>query len=78
MADAKEAYEQSTAHGAIGVTPPAVLRDDASATEQVIAEILMYGDCLLRFVSGSYQVMLPIHTLILLTSARGWALWVSP
>lgn len=56
MSDAKDAFEQSTAHGAVAVTEPTVLLDRETGTEQVVAEILAYGDCVLRFVSGSYQV----------------------
>ena len=56
MTDAREAFEASTANWAIPVQPPTVLRDEASGTEQVVAEILLYGDCVLRFVSGSFQV----------------------
>lgn len=54
--DAKHAYEHSTANGAVGVTPPTVLKDEATGTEQTVSEILAYGDCVLRFVSGTYQV----------------------
>jgi hypothetical protein len=56
VADAREAYAQSTANGAVGVHQPTVLRDEATATEQWVAEVKLYGDCLLRFVSGTYQV----------------------
>ena len=56
VADAREAYAQSTANGAVGVQEPTVLRDEATGTEQCVAEIRLYGDCLLRFVSGTYQV----------------------
>lgn len=36
--------------------PPTVLHDHETSTEQTIAEVLLYGDCILRFVSGSYKV----------------------
>jgi len=56
VADAREAYAQSTANGAVGVQKPTLLRDEATDTEQWVAEVKLYGDCLLRFVSGTYQV----------------------
>ena len=58
MADARQAYEASVANGAIGVQPPTTLRDEADGTEQLVAEVSLYGDCVLRFVSGKYQVSL--------------------
>ena len=33
-----------------------MLKDEPSSTEQVVAEVELYGDVLLRFVSGSFQV----------------------
>ncbi|PNW79051.1 hypothetical protein CHLRE_09g399030v5 [Chlamydomonas reinhardtii] len=53
--DAKTAYEVSVAHGAKGVLPPVELRDEASGTSQVISEVLLYGEVVLRYVSGSFQ-----------------------
>lgn len=54
--DAAEAHRQATAHGARSVLEPKVLEDEASSTEQVIAEVELYGDVVLRFVSGSFPV----------------------
>jgi hypothetical protein len=54
--DAKEAYDKSTANGARGVLEPTTRHDAASDTEQVISEIELYGDVVLRFVSGSFKV----------------------
>lgn len=56
--DAKDAYEKATANGGIGVLPPAQLADceggpGGSAT---ISEVKLYGDVVLRFVSGDYKV----------------------
>ena len=48
MDDAKTAYEVSVAHGAKGVLPPVELRDEASGTSQVISEVLLYGEVVLR------------------------------
>ncbi len=44
------------ANGGIGVLPPTTLRDDATGTEQVVSEVVAYGDVVLRYVSGSFQV----------------------
>ena len=59
VADTKQAFEASVAHGAVAVQSPTILRDEASGKEQTVAEILLYGDCVLRFVSGSFTVGLP-------------------
>ena len=56
MDDARQAYETATANGAEGVQPPTELRDSASGTEALVSEIRAYGDCVLRFISGSFQV----------------------
>lgn len=56
VADAKQAYERSVAYGAVAVQPPIMLRDKGSNKEQTVAEILLYGDCVLRFVSGDFEV----------------------
>ncbi|CAL5218591.1 g286 [Coccomyxa viridis] len=53
--DAAEAHRQATAHGARSALEPQTLRDEASSTEQVVAEVELYGDVVLRFVSGSFQ-----------------------
>ncbi|PNW79050.1 hypothetical protein CHLRE_09g398993v5 [Chlamydomonas reinhardtii] len=53
--DAKTAYEVSVAHGAKGVLPPVELRDEASGTSQVISEVIVYGDVVFRYVSGSFE-----------------------
>jgi hypothetical protein len=54
--DARQAFEVSTANGAEGVLPPTELRDDASKTSAVVSEVRAYGDCVLRFISGTFQV----------------------
>lgn len=50
VADAAEAYRLSTENGAKGVTGPTVLTDDGG--KQVISEIHLYGDVVLRFVQN--------------------------
>lgn len=54
--DAAAAYQASVAAGGVGVLPPTTLQDKASGTTQVIAEVKLYGDVVLRYVSGSFQV----------------------
>lgn len=56
--DAQEAFEVSTANGAEGVLRPTQLRDEASGTSALVSEIRAYGDCVLRFISGDFQVLL--------------------
>ncbi len=54
--DAADAHEKATANGAVSRLEPVTLKDEESETEQVVSEVLLYGDVVLRFVSGSYQV----------------------
>ncbi len=54
--DAADAHQKATANGAISRLEPAKLKDEETGTEQVVSEVLLYGDVVLRFVSGSYQV----------------------
>ena len=53
--DARIAYEVSTANGAIGVLEPTVLVDKASGKTQVISEIKLVGDGVIRWVSGDFD-----------------------
>ncbi|KXZ47898.1 hypothetical protein GPECTOR_32g511 [Gonium pectorale] len=53
--DARAAYEASVAHGGKGVLPPLELKDTASGATQTVAEVLLYGDVVLRYVSGSFS-----------------------
>ena len=56
MEDAAEAHKQATSHGARSALEPTTLKDEATSTEQVVSEVELYGDVVLRFVSGSFQV----------------------
>ncbi|EFN58665.1 hypothetical protein CHLNCDRAFT_20078 [Chlorella variabilis] len=53
--DAAEAYRIATAHGGVGVAPPTTRTDAASGTSLTWSEVQLYGDCVLRFVSGDYE-----------------------
>ena len=59
--DAAAAFEACVKHGGVAVTPPRVLtsggKGDATggtSTGKTIAEVRLYGDVVLRFVSGDY------------------------
>jgi hypothetical protein len=54
--DAAEAFRISTSRGGDPVSPPWTRTDAASGTSCTCAEIRLYGDCVLRFVSGGFQV----------------------
>lgn len=56
--DAAEAHRQATSHGARSALEPTVLSDEASATHQTVSEVELYGDVVLRFVSGTFKVSL--------------------
>lgn len=59
--DARAAYEQCVANGGRPVLPPTEREDPATSTTQVVSEIELYGDVVLRFVSGTFQVQLLVH-----------------
>lgn len=50
--DAAAAYAQATTHGGVGVLPPSPLGPGGTV---VISEVKLYGDVVLRFVSGAAQ-----------------------
>ena len=56
MVDAREAYEVATANGAVSVQPPTVLHDGSGGGSKTVSEVVAYGDCVLRFVSGDFKV----------------------
>lgn len=53
VGDAREAFERAVAHGARPVQAPVELRDELGAL--VVSEIALYGDVVLRFLSGDYR-----------------------
>jgi 4-hydroxyphenylpyruvate dioxygenase len=59
--DAVEAYRISVEHGAVSVLEPHVLSDDAKGGKMAMAEVKLYGDVVLRYVSeqGYKGPMLP-------------------
>lgn len=54
VSDAREAYEQCVAHGALGVVPPYTAQDAASGTTLVISEVKSVDDVVYRWVSGDF------------------------
>ncbi|RHY14168.1 hypothetical protein DYB32_010871, partial [Aphanomyces invadans] len=52
--DAKAAYEISVAHGAEGVNPPLELKDATTGQVTVVSEVKLYGEVVLRYVSGNF------------------------
>lgn len=55
MDDATDAYEVSVANGAKAVRKPTRLEDGAGGSA-VVSEVIVYGDVVLRFISGRWQV----------------------
>lgn len=55
VSDAAAAYETSVANGGRGVLPPTRIADTATGTTQLVSEVELYGDVVLRFVSGEYK-----------------------
>lgn len=56
VGDAAKAYEVSTANGARGVLPPTGIADKVTGTTQLVSEVELYGDVVMRFLSGDYKV----------------------
>jgi 4-hydroxyphenylpyruvate dioxygenase len=54
VTDASEAYRISTENGAVGVLKPTCLLDKVSGEMMVISEIRMFGDVVIRWVSGTF------------------------
>jgi 4-hydroxyphenylpyruvate dioxygenase len=54
VGDAAQAYEVSVANGAQGVRPPTKL-EDGSGGCAVVSEVLLYGDVVLRYISGKWE-----------------------
>ena len=54
VADASEAYRISTENGAVGVLQPTKLLDKVSGEMMDISEIRMFGDVVIRWVSGTF------------------------
>ncbi|RHY84900.1 hypothetical protein DYB37_011864, partial [Aphanomyces astaci] len=52
--DATVAYETAVKNGAVGVTSPKTSTDAATGEFQVLSEVKLYGDVVLRFISGNY------------------------
>lgn len=52
--DSKRAFEVATQHGATAVQGPVTLVDDQSSTSFTVSEVSLYGDVVLRFVSGDF------------------------
>eukprot|EP00798_Chlamydomonas_sp_ICE-L_P024026 gene24026-9601_t len=53
--DADDAFHKSVDNGAIAVLPPFKSTDAITGMEQTVAEVSLYGDVVLRYVSGSFQ-----------------------
>ena len=53
--DAAVAYNVSTANGARGVCPPTVRTDVATGKTMTVSEIGMFGDVVIRWVSGDFD-----------------------
>ncbi|KAK9805108.1 hypothetical protein WJX73_009028 [Symbiochloris irregularis] len=55
VTDAAAAYKIAVQNGAVSAAEPVTLTDKATGQEQTVAEVLLYGDVVLRLVSGSFQ-----------------------
>ena len=51
VTDATQAYEVSLRHGAVSAAEPVVVEDSKEGGKVTLAEVILYGDVVLRFVS---------------------------
>lgn len=58
--DAKQAFEVAVQNGGRPVHQPTVLQGP-DGQESVVSEVEMYGDVVMRFISGSFQVNILPH-----------------
>lgn len=55
--DARQAFEAAVAHGAKAARAPTQLQEDGAAGgAAVVSEVELYGDVVLRFISGDCEV----------------------
>ena len=54
--DAKKAFEVAIQNGGRPVHEPTVLQSPDGQEESVISEVEMYGDVVMRFISGTFKV----------------------
>jgi 4-hydroxyphenylpyruvate dioxygenase len=59
--DAAEAFTLSTAAGAVAATPPYTTVDKVTSKSLTISEIKLFGDSLIRWVSGDFDGEHPYH-----------------
>ena len=58
--DAKQAFEVAVQNGGKPVHPPSVL-NSSDGQESVMAEVHMYGDVVMRFMSGTFKVSISAY-----------------
>ncbi|ETI53876.1 4-hydroxyphenylpyruvate dioxygenase [Phytophthora nicotianae P1569] len=55
VGDAKAAYESSVQNGGVGVLKPHTLTDKESGKTTTVSEVKLYGDVVIRWVSGDFE-----------------------
>jgi len=53
--DASDAFRQSVSRGAMPATSPVEVHDPESGKTQVFSEVVLYGDVVLRYISGDFD-----------------------
>ena len=61
MKDAEQAHAAALSHGARSILSPVTLTDPTTGQQQTVAEVVLYGDVVLRLVSGPYEVCQEAH-----------------
>lgn len=75
VADARAAYEQSTANGGEGKLAPVDLTDRYTGKTAVMSEVRLFNDTVVRFISGDYDgPVLPNYEAVPITTNNSYGL----
>lgn len=73
--DAAEAYRVGTANGAVGVLEPVTLVDRYSGKTKVISEVKLFGDVVIRWMSGDFDgPVIPNYEPVAVTKTKSFGL----
>lgn len=76
VGDAAEAYNAAIANGAEGVLAPVTLVDRASGKSRVMSEVKLFGDVVLRWISGDFDgPVLPNYEAVPVKQTKSFGLY---
>ncbi|KAF1791098.1 Glyoxalase/Bleomycin resistance protein/Dihydroxybiphenyl dioxygenase [Phytophthora cactorum] len=72
VGDAKAAYEISVQNGGVGVQEPHTLTDKKSGKTTIVSEVKLYGDVVIRWVSGDFEGPFLVEAVKYITGFTGF------